>query len=370
MTDVPVAACWALTFYFVLGRGVSAAAAAGLAAALAILIRPNLAWLALLPAVWCLWQAQYARLAWYSAGVAAGCVSVGVLFDRLYGSPFRSGYGSLGVFFGWANVWPNVQNYVTWFADTQTPLGLAGLAALAWPARRVWPGVSDRRIIWILGLFVVSVWAFYVFYLPFDAWWFLRFLLSSWPFIMLGLGAVLMAVARGAGPLGLVIITWLVVVLGAHTFETGRARGAFSLWHADRLHVAAANATQALTPENSVVIAGLHSGSVRYYGGRVTMYVDFLDPAWLDRAVAWMAERGVQSYALLASEEIGRFKARFQAEAATGRLDDPPVFRDPESGVALYALTGPRNTDTQTLSVQTERLRCVPPVTAPTLVFR
>jgi hypothetical protein len=368
MTDVPVAACWALVFYFSLGRSSGDAAAAGTAAALAMLIRPNLGWLATIPA---LWMAQpIRRLAWFCAPVGVAIVVTGFLFDRLYGSPLQTGYGDVADRFGWANLGTNLAQYSLWLFETQTPLAFAGLAALAFPIAAVWPGVPDRRVVRLMAAFVAGVVAFYCFYLPFDAWWFLRFLLAAWPLMMLGLAAVLLAVARRFGHAGVVVITWLVVALGAYTFDVGRARGAVDLWHADRAYVAAARDVQSLTPDNTVVLSGLHSGSLRYYGGRVTLYFPLLDPAWLDRAVAWMADRGVSAYALLEAGESREFRTQFAGQDTVRRLDDEPLLVNRESGLALYALTGPVARDTRVLSVDAPGLWSVPPASLRPPVFR
>ena len=104
MTDVPVAAFWTLAFYFVLVRGVGGGIGAGAAAALAILVRPNLVWLAGILGAWLARdlaapgdgapskQVRVWRLLVFSIAVAAAAVAVGVIFNHLYGSPFRSGY--------------------------------------------------------------------------------------------------------------------------------------------------------------------------------------------------------------------------------------------------------------------------------------
>ena len=378
MSDVPVAACWTISFYCLLRPGPGAGLGAGLAAGLAILVRPNLVWLAGAPGLWLLWQmrrddrttfARAARLIGFSIGVAASIVAVGVIFNRLYGSPFLSGYGNLSPWFAWSHVGVNARNYTGWLIESQTPLVLAGLAAIAWPARRLWPGAGDRSLFWAFGAFVLALWAFYLFYLPFDAWWFLRFFLASWPFIMLGLAAIILAVAR-TGPRGFVIATWLVVALGIRTFDEGRRRGAFDLWRADRAYVAAAQATRETTSAGSVIFANLHSGSLRYYGGRMTLRFDLLEPDWLDRAVAWMGEHGAPSYALLERREVEEFKARFAGAAIVSRLDDRPVFVLGESGLALYALSPASAAATRTLTVNPSSLRSVAPVDSPQFQFR
>jgi 4-amino-4-deoxy-L-arabinose transferase-like glycosyltransferase len=379
MSDVPVASCWALAFYFALGSGRAAGAAAGAAAGLAVLIRPNLVWLAVLPAAWLIrrwWRTREAMprsAAWpligYAAGVAAAGAFIAVVFDRLYGSPLRSGYGDLGVFFSPAHLWPNARNYAGWLVETQTPLVLAGVAALAWPGRRVWVWAADRAFLQVAGLFVAALWIFYAPYLVFDAWWFLRFLLSSWPFLMLATAAVLLALAR-TGPAGTLAAMGLVVVVGLNGFARAQAGGAFALQHADRTYVAAARATRSLTTDRVVVFADLHSGSLRYYGGRMTLRFTLLDPLWLDRAVAWLDARGVSSYALLERHEAAAFAAQFAGQAAAARLADRPLLSVAETGLGLYALSGPPAAETIAVSIDDASLRCAGPVAPPASPWR
>ena len=50
-------------------------------------------------------------------------------------------------------------------------------------------------------------------------------------------------------------------------------------------------------PPDAVILAMQHSGSLRYYTGRLILRWDALDPAWLDRAVAFLRDRGIATYA-------------------------------------------------------------------------
>ena len=53
-----------------------------------------------------------------------------------------------------------------------------------------------RRIFVVMALFVTLLWGQYSAYLEFDSPGYLRFLLPSWPLILVGLAAVLLAVGR------------------------------------------------------------------------------------------------------------------------------------------------------------------------------
>ena len=99
-------------------------------------------------------------------------------YNNLYGSPFQSGYGSTDSIFSSANLRANLARYPRWLWDTQGPLVfLFVLSPLLPPG----PNPDSRWLRRILFAFAGGVLACYLWYLPFDAWWFLRFLLPAFP---------------------------------------------------------------------------------------------------------------------------------------------------------------------------------------------
>jgi hypothetical protein len=62
---------------------------------------------------------------------------------------------------------------------------------------------------------------------------------------------------------------------------------------------------------------------VRYYAGRETLVWDVLDPASLDRAVAFGRTQGLEPFFMLDSGEEEAFRLRF-AGSDLARLDWPP----------------------------------------------
>ena len=350
LTDVPVMTMWTLAFYLALGRSTGAAAAAGLSAAVAILIRPNLVPLALPIGLWFLFRRATAgsppstRLVHAGAfGVATllGIAAVAAINQHLYGSATTSGYGRLEDQFALARMLPNLQRYVSWLAETHTPFALLGLAALLVPARRLWPHVPDRRVFVAIGSFVALLWGLYVAYLEFDSWGYLRFLLPSWPFVMLGVGAVAVAIARLGRAAG-----WVaglgVVALGVWNAGTAIDLGVFEQRQAARHEAPLGHLVQTRTAPNSVILAFERSGSMRYYGGRVTLRYDILDGEWLDRAVDWLTARGVHVYALLDRRQAEEAKARFSTQRRAIAFDRPFLIYDP-AGTALFDLSEARD---------------------------
>jgi hypothetical protein len=84
------------------------------------------------------------------------------------------------------------------------------------------------------------------------------------------------------------------------------------------------------------------SGSMRYYGGRVTLRYDLLDREWLDRAVEWLTARGVRVYAVLDRRQAEEAKARFSTQRASAAFDRPFLIYEP-AGTAVMDLSEPRD---------------------------
>ena len=354
MTDVPVAAAWAAAFFFVFEGTLLPALAGGLAAGIAILIRPNLAPLAGVAALWLVWKVsreeksrranRVRELAAFIAGLAPGILLTGAIQAYLYGSPFRSGYGTVDSIFDRSRFFSNLANYAQWVSGIQTPLALLGLIAILLPFKWVWRSSPDRSKVAAGGMVVVVVWVTYCLYLVFDNNCYLRFLLTAWPFMMIGVVMLLQLPARsrvmGAG----LVPSVGALVLGLWGIYTAQGANAFDSWKGEVRYPAAARLVRAFTPERSVIFAMQHSGSVRYYGGRMTLRYDTLDADWLDRAVQWFAAHDVHPYLIVDDWEIPNVRHRFEGQTTIGVLDGRPLFiyRDPGT-VHLYDLLTPRD---------------------------
>jgi len=379
MTDVPVAAAWAVAIYFLLGRSAGSAAAAGIAAAVAILIRPNLVFAGGLTGIWYVLQALRDRAHWtrharhaaiYAACASLGVVATGAINAHLYGSPFTSGYGGLSGMFGQDNVVPNLRNYFVWLVHSQTILPAIGLAVLVVPLKRVWPGVTDRAVFVPIALFVVALWAQYVAYLVFEDWWYLRFLLSIWPFMMLGLASAGLALVRLDKPVLTALVVVVLAGLVVRDFRFSVEASAFQLWEGERRYVSIGKIVRSMTPDNSVVLALQHSGSLRYYAGRTTIRFDNIDEEWLDRTIAWIGSHGYRPYLLAEDWELPQFNRQFASQEALTLLKRPPVFvyKGPAT-ILLYDLLpdGDAGARTQMIVETFEDLRCVPPAPTPVM---
>jgi 4-amino-4-deoxy-L-arabinose transferase-like glycosyltransferase len=345
MSDVPESAAWALTFYSMLRATPGSALVAGLSAGVAALIRFNLAPLVAIPAAWYVVRAALARseeragrfrlAAAFFTGLTPCAVAVGAIAQYFYGSPFRAGYGRAESVFAVEYFWPNLVNYSTWLVEAQTAVPILGLAALLVPMRWLWPAAISRSAVPVFAVFVAALIIEYCFYLVFDVWWYLRFLLPAWPLVMVGVGMVTMAIGRLRWPLLTAAVAAGLVALGVR--GTRFEPGVYDAAPSERRYAVAAQMVRSLTEPRSVVLAMQHSGTVRYYAGRLTIMYPALDEAWLDRTVAWLAERNVRAYALLDEWEVPRFKEHFGA-TALGPLEQAPVGVTERGRVFLYSL--------------------------------
>jgi hypothetical protein len=335
MSDVPVAAAWATAFYFLFGSTLRSAAMAGLIVAMAIVIRPNLVFAVPIVATWYLmamWRADKGvrRRAGGEALAFLLAVLPGPLFIAMFnaamnGSPLISGYGNLDGLFAVTNFWPNMWSYSRWLAETQTPLVMVGIVALV-PSARFWPGARERSAVAVGAAFSLALWIFYGFYMRFDTWWALRLLLPIWPFVLIGVGTAIVALGRGRSAAIQIGVAALVVTLGVFTIRLAAERQTFTLWEDYRRYPSVGRLLRETTEPNSVILAVLHSGSARYYGGRVTLRYDILEPQWLDRAVAWLAAHGAHPYLLVEEWELREVTLRFPDQQTLRLLAGPPVF--------------------------------------------
>jgi dolichyl-phosphate-mannose-protein mannosyltransferase len=385
LTDVPVMTAWAISIYVLLARigGRLSPALAGLAAAIAILIRPNLVPLSIPIGMWYMLRRQTdgdSRLfssALFALGTLPAILLIAFLNNHLYGSPLSSGYGTLNDLYSWSHVGPNLHRYFAWFMFAQTPVALAGLAALLVPTRRLWTRASDLRIVPVLALFVALLWAQYLAYEVYDSWGFLRFLLPSWPLIMAGVAAVLLAATNGwVARLPSVVVrtalALMVVLLGVWTFSPVIRDRLLVGRQAAAIEAPIGQLVRKHTVANSVVLVWERSGTIRYYSGRTTLRYDFLDGDWLDRAVAWLRQRGVHVYAVLDPNHLEQCRRRFAGQATLAALEHPVFLYEP-ARTALYDLTTPPPPD-QSLILYAEdpggRPPCDPPVDSTPIVLR
>jgi hypothetical protein len=358
MSDVPVATFFLAAVVFALGvwpaggasqggdrqggRGAEwRALAAGGATGLAVLVRPNLVPLTIIFAAYIGivtfrargWRAGAIVVAWFAAGVLPGIATVAVLNAHWYGAPWKSGYGSLGDLFSWSYGPVNARRYTQWLLDTQTPFILAfAIPFLAW--RRV---PRDRRAPIVLAAAVAAaVWISYLWYLPFEAWDYLRFLITSLPLLIVLalLGSRMIAARLPAVLREVALVTLILGVLGAQMFFI-RDQKLLYRWEAEAGNAAVGEFVDAHLPRNAVLLSMFHSGTVRHYADRLTLRYDWIDREWWPRVLTDLRARGYRPYVILSDWEEPEFRAHF------GSAPDAPkpgvlVATQREPGIRIY----------------------------------
>jgi len=354
MSDLPAAAWWALALALVFREGRASALLGGLAAGLAILTRPNLVPLALVPGALLLWRALVERRGstppsppllagaaarrglLFVAGAIPACLAVAALHTIHYGSPLRAGYDLRGLF-GLEHTWPNLVGYPALAVEMQTPLVLLALAApLLTGGSALDARTRGRAVTLVAAAFVLAVLACYLFYPAFDARSTLRFLLPAIPPLLVLVSVSIAAFARRL-PAGarFLLLAAVSTVAAVHGVADARERGAFHT-EVERKYALIGEHIARRLPASAVLLAMQHSGSARYYSGRPTVRYDLLPERRLDRVVGVLQREGYRPYILLEPWEVERFRERFQDRSPLGLLDWPPLVELEREGVRIY----------------------------------
>jgi len=345
MSDIAVTAWWTTALFLATRRGRVSAFGAGLATAAAILTRPNLVPLAI-PVAAILFAASKSpynrvaaaqRVAWFAAPAVLSCLFIAYLNTRWYGSPLSSGYGTLaGVLFRPGYFWPNLANYTSWILDSQGPLSLLTLVGLLAFWRMPCPG--GERIIGKFSLgFAACVYACYAFYLPLQDWWSLRFMFPAFPvfFTLITAGglAIVDRLSRDWRSMGVAL--FMTAVTG-YAFTFSHSRGVFHQESELRYEIVGHYIDDHLPPR-AVFLSMLHSGSVRYYSGRLTVRYDIIPSQQLEVTLAHLRQRGYVPFFLIDDDESAAFRSRFADSPIVKALDAPDVRL---ATVSLYRLSG------------------------------
>jgi hypothetical protein len=166
----------------------------------------------------------------------------------------------------------------------------------------------------------------YLPYLTFDDWPYVRFLLPSVPVLaVLGIGTVTHLAARAGMRAAIAALGVAVLGLAALQLRVAAQQQVFRLAELESVFPRTGVVVGTRLPSNALVVTSRFSGSSRFYGARPTLVWDVLEPAWLDRALAFVREKGYEPYLLLDSGEESDFRSRFAA-SDVGRLDWPPLI--------------------------------------------
>ena len=344
MSDLVGAALWIGAVLALGGQSRGTVVVAGLAAALALAVRPNLVLVA--AAVWTAATltadgglvAKVRRGALLALPLAVAAAVVAWINLRLWGSPFASGYGATDDLFVSANVLPNLARLWQWTIETRAWWTLAAVPAVAAlavsaPRARVWPAVA----------LVAGILVSYLPYAVFAEWWYLRFYLPAWP--VLATATVVLAwrllhrVSRDAAPLAVLA---LAVAIAGPGLRLTSAQDVFDLWRGAQRYPAVATWVRDSAPANTVLWSVQHSGALAANGATTVARWDYLAPEALDARVEALAARGRASWVVLDDWEEAAWRQRFAGQVR-GRLDWAPLAeaRVGTARVHVFDLTTP-----------------------------
>lgn len=327
MSDVPVAAAWLLSAYAALTRR---PVLSGLAAGVAVLVRPNLA----LDAVALGLCAAVSRLGtptasmfqtarrWLAAFLPAPAL-MAILHTVWYGAPWRSGYGEASDLFFLAHVGPNAERYGRWLLDAGGLLCIPLLWAILRPPPSPGGGRLATMAIVLAAVFTVGA---YLPYYVFDQWHYLRFLLPAIALLLpLGTAAVSVTWSRHLSiALGVGLATLAVLTQSAWQLSMASDHDVFRLPLIERRYALTADWLRARTPETAVIVCAQQSGSVALNASRSVLRWDLAAPNSLDQVIAAIEATGRTAWILVESWEQSRFATQ-HGRTQFGALAWPPA---------------------------------------------
>ena len=333
MADLPATAWLLMAIVLALSDVPASAFLTGIAAAAAVVTRPNLLPLGAAVIVFVAVKRRGASgLAAFAAGLLPAGIAIALFNRLLYGSPFSSGYGSLDTLFRLEWIATNLSRYPRWLIDIHSLFILLGLAAPLVVSRSHRDGVEDdgvvsRGVAALLVAYALLVVLCYVAYVPFDGWPYLRFWLPAIPILfVLSVAVALKVIAgvpRSTRTATVVVCTCL---LSAWYVDKTQRLGVFLIPREEQRYATIGRYLSHDLPANAVVLSGMHSGSLRLYGGSRTLRWDQFGPRDLDRIVTLLRQAGLSPYVLVEGDEEMLFRQWFGPSQSLGRLDWRPTY--------------------------------------------
>jgi 4-amino-4-deoxy-L-arabinose transferase-like glycosyltransferase len=303
MSDVPATMWIALSLLLAVRSTPLTAFGAGLAAGAAVITRPALLFAGAVVVL----AARRGDEPMRRAGLAAQGLAIGVIVQmaiqhHLFGSPFSTGYGPTGNLFAIDHFTTNVGILTRHLWTVGGPPWLLGLL-LGLIAARPEPRGKPTALLA----------APYLFYLPFDHWETLRFLLPGLVPLTILVADGLIKIARSPRnrvATAAITCAFLAIIAGRSEMLL-RTSSVWQVATLEERYPLAGNWINFNTPASSVVLAYQHSGSLRWYGKRETLRWDFIAPEDLAQTVQDVESHGSAVYVALEGDEIALFDSRF-----------------------------------------------------------
>jgi 4-amino-4-deoxy-L-arabinose transferase-like glycosyltransferase len=316
MSDVPATMWMVLALFLAFRSTPFTAVGAGLAAGAAVITRPALVVAAaVIPLVAHRGERALQRALLAAAAVGAGVAVQMAIHNHLFGSPFSSGYGPAQNLFSIDHFRTNLGIFARHLWSVAGPLWLLGLF-LGILAARPEPRGKPAALFGAVA-------APYLFYLPFDHWETLRFLLPGLVPLTVLVADGLIKIARW--PLNraaaAAITCALLAIVIWRSEDLLRNSSVWDVAALEQRYPLAGEWVNVNTPAGSVVLANQHSGSLRWYGKRETLRWDVIAPEHLAAVVRDLESHGATVYVALEGAEVEMFDGRFASVIDQLRVD-------------------------------------------------
>jgi hypothetical protein len=236
--------------------------------------------------------------------------------QHLFGSPFSTGYGASSALFSLSHVTTNLKIFFVRYGwQVVGPLFIPGLIIGFFAAK---PEPRSNPALIFGGVLLP-----YLFYLPFDHWETLRFLLPGMVPLTITATDGLMHIARVSRKPALtaVLVVAMLILFTVQSESLLRHSSVWDIASLEARYPLAGDWINVNTPPNSVVLANQHSGSLRWYGKRQTLRWDFIDPQQLKTTVNELQSHGATVYVALEGDEVKMFDDRFATVIDQFRVD-------------------------------------------------
>lgn len=303
MSDVVATAWCSIAFLAALrskrGRGWSLFC--GVAFSIAVLVRP--ANIILLPALMiALWN--WRNLLWTGLGALPGAIGNGLYNQFMWGSPFLSGYGSVGGAFSRDFFLPTLVNYgeTLPFALPLMFVGLGLIPFLPWRKR---PRELSACLLW--AVIFMGFYAFYSF--TSTTWWFLRFIVPAFPALVIlgasGLDAVLQRKSGlGLPTKGIIVVVVVVSFSLVGSVSMAREKHFMLMKQYQEPYLKVCDWAKMNMPQGSLVACMQTSSALYYYTDFPVLRWDATEPHTYANLKIELRKTGRPFYAVLLSHEV------------------------------------------------------------------
>ena len=176
----------------------------------------------------------------------------------------------------------------------------------------------------------------YVTYSQFEVWWYLRFLLPAFGALAVLTATGLAGVSRVFRPFGAIAAVVALGLTVAAMLTFADRAGIFGrMKQGERRYIDIGEYVAGHLPANAALLSMQHSGSLRFYSGRLTLRYDWVKPPWARDIAPGLERAGYHPYLVIDDWEAPYVRAQFGLD--DGALPWPVHTRMRElGGLTVY----------------------------------